>query len=807
MSVQTYHLHPTVHYCTDTLSRGPGTHTAAGAWTESSGDCSSACDDLFGSLDETDHSFLRSSSTAGAYNPGRFEHDYSAPPAGITVSKVRVVAYLRTSNGGPAAIDESPRVKGFVTIGGTRYYQTGPTYVTVTNPCNRQTSGPTATYTRYVCGEWSVNPATAIGWTLADLAAGIFRAGVEAGGVAEGQAGNGVPPTTGGSSASLDAALIDVEVEGTPADLVIDPLRQVISRHLRLRRRPRRAPVKLPAAGRLLNAAAGDTAYVDDPRWPAGSGSGAGAVDWDARPVFITRRSESPLLHTGELEGEDLREVYADFWSPLHTDLAADDQWTGIAWVDRGGGKTVARAQGGWILRPNDFLLRDAASGKWRITPWGLMICGGTASGLGASSGETTWHLLNSTFSQGTGGEGTSLPNADTTGATSWTVGKSGTATVVVKADSSFLLDVSGYRRAIRITNGAPYASNLGNLTQAVAGFTTTQRVRVGIKFRMVSGNPANLRFLLRRTTAPTDWNESTQAWAAAAVRNTLASGGAGKASFRLVGDHYEYWTSDITVGGAGAQTLTVEVGSIAQDNAAADIFAVSLISTGAATGAQAPVIRREFLATQGTALTQAFDEVTLDNQADYRVYQEARGTLTAMAVPLWDHEDLPDGARKYLIGAKNTAGPVFFDVDTIHYHRIDATTGEWVFDRTVNAGASSAVFPVSSSSGTLPRYLTAVKLSARRTSSAGDLGLTALTLSLFVNGVKGTDAVGLASILNPALVALGRGVKTSGATDTCEKSFDGILAHLEIVPFCLTDAEIARRHAQLSLPALPAAV
>lgn len=796
MSVQTYHLHPMVHYCTDTLSRGPGTHTAAGTWSESSGECSPACDDLYGALDETDHSFLRSSATAAAYNPGRFEFDFSAPPAGITVSKVRVVAYLRTSNGGAASIDESPRVKGFVNIGASRYYQTGPTYVTVANPCNRQTSGPTGTYTRYVCGEWATNPATAAGWTLADLAAGLFLAGVEAGGVAEGQAGNGVPPTTGGSSASLDCALIDIEVEGSPADLVIDPLRQLISRHLRLRRRPRRSPVKLPATGRLLNAAAGDAVYVDDPRWPGGAGTGAGAVDWDARPIFITRRAESPLLHEGELEGEDLREVYADFWSPLHTDLAADDQWSGIAWVDRGGGKAVVRAQGGWIWRPNDFLLRDAPSGKWRITPWGLLTHAGSYAGYTPNTGETTWHTLNNTFSQGVGGEGTSLATADTTGFTSWTTSKAGTGTIVVKADSSFLLDVTGYRRCVRLTQGAPLAANYARVYQDHAGFSTTQRVRVCLKFKVVTGAYGTVAWRLARTTGANEWDQSAQTWGAAKWNKVTDGTGAGLASLRQVGDHYEFWSSDLTIGGAGAQTLRLTLG-FDGDSGAVEFQAASIISTASAIGAAATVYRREFIATQGTAIVQAYDDVALDNQVSYRVLYADRGTLTAMATPLWDHEDLPNGVRIGCVYvATHMLGPTYFDADTLIYHRIDSTTGEWEFTRARFAGNATAVFPCSSAAGTLPRYLSPVKLTTRWTSASGDLGQPPQTISVFCNGVKGTDAVA---------VDIARQVNRGPTVHL--GPLEGFLAHVEILPFCLTDLEIARRHAQLTLPALPAAV
>lgn len=792
MSVQTYHLHPVTHYCTDTLSNGSGTHTAPGVWTEATGDCAGACDDLYGALDETDHAFLRSSSSAAAYNAGRFEYDFSPPPAGITISKVRVVAYLRTSNGGAAAIDESPRVKGFVNPAGSRYYQTGPTYVTVTNALNRQTQAPEGSYVRYVCGEWSTNPATATGWTLADLAAGTFKAGVEAGGVAEGQAGNGVPPTTGGSSASLDLAFMDVEVDGSPADLVIDPLRQLLSRHLRLRRRPRRAPVTLPATGRLLNAKAGETIYLDDPRWPVGSGAGVTPIDWDARPIFVQRRTESPLLHQGEIEGEDLREVYADFWSPLHTDLVADDQWTGVAWVDRGGGKAVVRAQGGWIWRPNDFLLRDAPSGKWRITPWGLLTCAGSYSGYTPNTGETTWHTLNNTFSQGTGGEGTSLATADTTGFTSWTTSKAGTGTVVIKADSSFLLDVTGYRRCVRLTQGAPLASNYARIYQDHAGFATTQRVRVCLKFKVIAGAYGTVAWRLARTTGANEWDQSAQTWGAAKWNKVTDGNGAGLASLRLVGDHYEFWSSDITVGGTGSQTLRLTLG-FDGDSGSVEFQAAAVISTASTIGGT--VFRREFIATQGSATIQARDDVTLDNQSTFRVLYATRGTFTAMATPLWDHEDLADGSRVAVYTATHMTGPTYFDNDTLVYHRTNATTGEWEFTRSRFAGNATAVFSCSSAAGTLPRYLTPVKLTARWTSASGELGLTAQTISVFRNGVKGTDAVA---------VDIARQV---GVGPTLRLGiFEGFLAHVEVLPFCLTDVEIARRHAQLSLPALPAA-
>lgn len=807
MTAITHRLKPTEHFCTSANFTGFGLHPSAGHSSEGSGDCTSYLDEGQDALDETDYGVLRSRALAGIYTTGRFEHTFGSLPSGLTISKVRVIAYLRTSNAGTEIIDEPPRVKGFVNLAGTRYYQSGPSYVMVTQACNRNTHAAADTFARYVCGEWATNPATAAAWTLEDLAAGVFKAGVEAGGIAEGQAGNGVPPTTGGTQASLDAAVIELEVDATSTDLIVEPIRTIITRLLRLRRRALK-PVTLDVPAPLAHARPGKIVYCSDPFWPTPGAAGLSPLDWDRRPLWVQDVEERVSAHSATLVGLDLREHYALMWSPLHTDLGADDQWTGLAYMDQGAGKAIVRAQGGWIWRPGDGLWRDAATGKWRITPWGLLVCGGTYAGSVANTGETTWHTLNNTLSQGVGGEGTSLPNADAAGFTSWTVAKNGAATVVIKVDSSYLFDVSGYRRAARLTNGTPHAGNNCSLSQAVAGFATTQRVRVGIKFRMVSGNPANMRFRLNRTTAPADWSEAANAWVAAPYQNTLADGGPGRASFRKVGDHYEYWSTDIVVGGAGAQTLTLALVSPAEDAASVDVFAGGIISTGTALGAASRVMRREWIATQGVAIAQAGDIVDLYNPATtMSVLDRLRGTFTAFVTPLWDHEDLSDGATKPVA----TFVHHYFSgyLDKLYYQRIDATTGKWVFSRTVFAGAVTAEIVVTAAAGTLPRNLTPVALSARWTSSTGELGLVPRSVTVHVNGVASAAAVAAGDpSYSASYVALGR--ETSGAVGSVSSpaSFlDGMIAHVEILPFCLSDLEIARRHAQLSLPALPVAV
>ena len=89
--------------------------------------------------------------------------------------------------------------------------------------------------------------------------------------------------------------------------------------------------------------------------------------------------------------------------------------------------------------------------------------------------------------------------------------------------------------------------------------------------------------------------------------------------------------------------------------------------------------IRREFIATQGEPIVQAGDIVDLNNfPASMRILDPAHDTFKVMLTPLWDHEDLPDGRKKYL--ASFVHDPAFFVYDAIFYERVDAATGRWCF-------------------------------------------------------------------------------------------------------------------------------
>ena len=86
---------------------------------------------------------------------------------------------------------------------------------------------------------------------------------------------------------------------------------------------------------------------------------------------------------------------------------------------------------------------------------------------------------------------------------------------------------------------------------------------------------------------------------------------------------------------------------------------------------------------------------------------------------------------------------------------------------------------------------------------------MTPRSMTIHINGIAGTPTVYPADAYpSNGYLALGRyAIGPMGSSGTPDTYLDGMLAHVEILPFCLSDLEIARRHAQLSLADLPVAM
>jgi hypothetical protein len=793
-------LRPTSDAAGGTFSLGQGAWTRAGGRV--AGACYSGCDE--GSLDEADSGYALARTSDTSYNSGRFEFYLGAPPTGVAISSLSIKAYCRISSAGPNFFVESPRMKGFVNVGGTRYYQSGPSYVTVSNHTNRNTTPVDAgTGVLFTVGTWATNPVTSAAWTLSDLAAGVFIAGLEAGGVAEGQAGNGIPHANGGSTAQFDLLQFWVELTTTPSETFVTPIRLGASAVLRWLGRPLRV-VEFKAPVEYSELAPGSTVYVTHPWYPTEDGLGAGVLSWQRRPLKVLQVSDMVDPPEVRVRAIDLRDRACTFWSPWRTDLGADTvNWSGIARFDQGGGYTFARTSADWIERPTDRLYVSISANQPRITPWGLLIQGGSYSGYSSDNGENDSVVLDNTFARGTGGHDTTVTTGSTTAFTSWTASVAGGGALKVWKDSRYRFDdATTYARHAKLSFGAAYGTDYAYLSQALSSFPNVN-FRARVLFSLEgSADPLQTSMILRRTLGGTANDWTTSGWSASLawrkfVNGQTSTGGAGKTSFFKSGNHYEYWSDEIPFGTGATPILTPFAALHQENNSTLYLHQVLVVHTGTATAQAKRVIRREVDVTQGSVVTGAADVLDLNNDASYRIVEADHGTLAVVFTPRWGHEDLDDGADKYLLTIVHDS--TNNDREELFYHRTNSTTGVLYFRR-VYGGASIAEAQYALSGSNLASYLTSMKVAARWTGSAGELGLTVRSLDVFLNGVKGGTTATAANVCRMKdvgdYVAVGRkATSTPGSVPNMYQFADGYLADMEFRADVLSDMEVAALH------------
>ena len=790
---------------------GAGFTFGTGVWTRAGGRVAGAQYSGYdeASLDESDSGYALARTTDASYNPGRYEAYFSAPPTGVAIVSLTLKAYMRTSSAGPYFFAEDPRVKGFVMVGATRYYQSGPAYVTVVEFCNRNTTGDVGTYGLYTVGTWATNPATAAAWTLADLAAGNFIAGLEAGGVAEGQAANGIPNAYGGSTADFDLGQLWVEITTTPSETFVNPIRVSASAILRLFGRPLRL-VEFSAPVQYSDVKPGSTIYLSHSFYPTEDGLGVGLKDHEQRPVKVLSVSDQIEPPEIRIKALDIIDRACTFWSTWRTDVGADTvNLSGIPRFDLGGGYTVARTSADWVERPTDRLLVSISAARPRITPFGLLVQGGSFPGYGAGTGEHSSYFKNNSFSQGVGGHGTLLANGDTTGFTSWTVTSTGGGAVYVSKNTNFRFDdPTTYARHALIIQGANYASDTAYLSQLLASHGANYRLRAQLIFKAYAStlSPGEVSYVLRRKIGATNYDWTTGGWSTSLAWRKLvdaqtSTGGFGKTSFRKYGQFYEYWTDEVDFGVSVAD-LTLFAGYTQQNAAGIYLHQAKVYNNVLGTGQAKRVLRRVYDVTQASNVTNAADVVDLNNDSSYRIARTDRGTLSFVFVPLFDHDDLDDGADKYLLTLSHdsTNG----DREELFYHRSSSVAGILYFRRVYgNATNGEATIGLYAAAGdtpdTRPQYMVAMKIAARWLGASGELGLAPKTLDVFFGGVKGTSGVATQYCRQKttgAFVAIGR--KSTGAPGSSVNPYqfaDGYFSDMEFRADVLSDVQVAAIH------------
>lgn len=738
-------MYPIAHFCSFNRGQGAGTHTAAGTWTyTASADCAGHVDDVYGSLDETNYAAAVSMGAAGLVNNGQFEWTFGDVPVNITITNLTLVAYLRTSNGASASIDSPPTVEFFVDPGtGVRDYWGDVD--TVDSPVNRNTQEATGTFVKFT-RNWSGRPAGGA-WTRADLLSGSFKAGISS----DGTHGSGIDKTSGGSGAngaSFDVAAFWIELETMPSGLYLDPTRTVLSHQLRfLSKATRTFTIDVPP--QFEDVVPGSTVWASHDLLPWEPGY----EQWEEVPLYVigvTDAIDPPRL---TLTCLDLRDVYATYYSPMQI-LGVDDQNTGLARLDQGGGWATDRDQVAYAERSDD-LFQQVAADSPLLDENGLLIQGGSTGGAAQDANL----ILNSTFNAGT-----------TNAFTSWTVETSGGG-VIIEDGWDYFIDSPGFQRSAKLILNA--SADAAVVKQTVASVPANTSFVVRGWYKNDSG-PDAYSLEIQRAADSYYWDNLSTSWTASAAYETVS----------LETTVEDFRSKHINVG-TSTTNVTVRFGRFSgtgTSEGVGHIYGIELLTGDADYYCK----RSPLVTTTSGSVTRLADFTTLDNSADFNVWHPSRGYFRLDFQSLWAHSELDDGEIKPILCSA-------FDSSTsgwlvVAYERVDSTGGIWHF-----GGAQIATTTSNLTGIRTVQARTRYTLAGRWTGSTADeYSLGGQALDLWV-----TSHVGIGIIKSTG--ETGRTEPTQGASSVVYLGHDGTrwadgwIKNLVLSNHCPTDTEMER--------------
>ena len=223
-------------------------------------------------------------------------------------------------------------------------------------------------------------------------------------------------------------------------------------------------------------------------------------------------------------------------------------------------------------------------------------------------------------------------------------------------------------------------------------------------------------------------------------------------------------WLSKVIDVGAGTPTLTPSIVHRTADASGTISHAYHLqIELGRSATSR--------IITQAAAVTRDEDSLKIENFTGKLVYDPARLTGYVEVIPNFNSADLAAGQVLDIVQA-------FKDVNNYDWLYYDQFYGSFMFKRIVGGVSYFAVKVQALTRGT------AYRLGFRATGADAEEDLAAFTISIFVDGVKGTDAVPGATWTPGASEYLyigGAGVS----------GWDGLIRQLVIRPFVFSDDEM----------------
>jgi hypothetical protein len=538
----------------------------------------------------------------------------------------------------------------------------------------------------------------------------------------------------GNTAASSCAVRITSEwvvVTYIPSSAKVEASRRIASRMLRLRREPLRFRSVDVKERRFLHREIGDVIGASHFAIPHASRTGAesGVKDWQRTPHILMGVDLDLNNIIPKMKLLDGAGFWLGLWDVAKSDLNASSQRDGIAALDSGLDRTFLRDSPAWVEDPGDGRIVQILSHDEKNAADGMLI-----------EKSATNNLLGSNFSEGY--------------STRWSAQGTGVNGSAVADDSTDLFwdtDETGY--SCKITAGDPLGGTAVAIYQTSASFAANSVITASIRHKDDSGYGA--RILILRSTDGFYYSKAT-GWQVGYTSTLL--------TVRSAAERDQI--NNIDIGGSAA-TITIYIA--AQENAGQvnHIYDVQIENSPFATS---------IIKTTSATVTRSDDELYFSDKVSARAIYPTRHSGYIRIIPLWSTADLQSGDKKTIFYIQYDAN------DELHFY-YDEASGAFKYERTVGGVTAAASKTTTVTKGT--EY----ELAFRATSGSGELNLSNYTLSVFVDGVKGTDDQSAAPTGHESQAAIIHIGRTAADTDMMDAAF----SHLYTTPLVLTDEAIAR--------------
>lgn len=232
-------------------------------------------------------------------------------------------------------------------------------------------TGSPGTYLGPLTQEWELLSHPEGGpFTLDDLSVAKFAAGIEI--------QVDAPAYINSQGSFFKVRVPKVRVILTVEDLggYVDNVRHATSLSLRLMRRARNVVKPTMFAHRAVGDV-GEVVYLSHPRGPSVLPGGWGTRRLERRAGLVLKRTYHPESFKVEDEILDLRPYACLAWAVYRIDGPWSPELQGLAYLDKGGGYTHARAQDAWSPRPGDGVLMRVLEDYPDLSFHGLAAHGG----------------------------------------------------------------------------------------------------------------------------------------------------------------------------------------------------------------------------------------------------------------------------------------------------------------------------------------------------------------------------------------------------------------------------------------------